>query len=310
MPSANRQPQSALRVPVIGDFSASTQAVVAFTWRSGRVALAGLVWVLLVMAAARPYWIAKNDSSQLISRNLMLAVDVSGSMGERDFSVGDLTTNRITAAKAVVGRFVERRKGDRMGLIVFGTYAYLYVPMTFDRRTLKSMLDETFIGIAGTNTAIGDAIGIAIKTLQKQKSGDRVLVLMTDGKQTDGRLDPIAMARIAKKANMKIYTIGIGPSDSYRMRRYPFFMGGAGNALDEVTLRRIAAITGGQYFRATDTHRLNQIYKYLDEVEPAETTDDQLKPKHELYHWFLGTAALLIFFYVMYQAYRVRQPHE
>ena len=221
----------------------------------------------------------------------MLAVDISGSMQTEDMVINGRPVMRLTAVKMVAGEFVEQREGDRLGLILFGDQAYLQTPLTFDRRTLHILLNEAAIGLAGKSTAIGDAIGLAVKRLRGQPEKNRVLILLTDGTNTAGSVDPLKAADLAASEGVRIYTIGVGADD---MMPGPFRMLlGAGRELDEASLQAIAQKTGGRYFRARDTRSLQQIYALLDEIEPVSEDEQSYRPVEELYAWPLALALLL-----------------
>jgi len=195
---------------------------------------------------------------------------------------------RLTAVKAVAGDFIERREGDRIGLILFGAQAYLQTPLTFDRKTVRTLLFEAAVGLAGRETAIGDAIGLAVKRLRDQPAESRVLILLTDGANTTGSIQPLKAAELAARAGVRIYTIGVGSEV-----RGPFGLPMAGASIDEGTLRTIAKTTGGQYFRARDVAGLQAIYSMLDELEPAASDEQTFRPVKELFQWPLATALLL-----------------
>ena len=253
--------------------------------------LAWAVWILLVLAAAQPQWLGEPVRLPVAGRDLMLAVDVSGSMEQDDYRLNGRPVNRLNVVKAVAGRFVERRDGDRLGLILFGTRAYLQTPLTYDRATVRSMLDEAVIGLAGRDTAIGDAIAVAVKRLKEQAQDDRVLILLTDGANTVGNIAPLDAARVAALAGVRIYTIGIGGAVGVRT---PFgILAQVGSDLDPATLRAIAAETGGRYFEATDTEQLAQIYVELDRLEPSVRDSRSLRPMHALFMWPAGGALLI-----------------
>jgi len=222
-----------------------------------------------------------------------LAVDLSGSMEEQDFVINKRSVDRLTAAKGVASDFINRRAGDRIGLILFGTQAYLQTPLTFDRKTVMTLLNESVIGLAGDNTAIGDAIGLAVKRLKNEQTNSRVLVLMTDGANTAGEISPLKAAELAAANHLKIYTIGIG-ADEMIVRS--FFGSRKINPsvdLDEKSLIKIAESTGGQYYRARNTDELNNIYMRLDELEPVEKDKQYFRPRSELYYWPLSLALSL-----------------
>ncbi len=286
LPGVERR-QAALRVPFLDDFQ---QLQAQSTLASGSRSifwLAMLAWVLLVVAAARPQWQGEAVPLPLEGRDLMLAVDLSGSMAEEDFVIGRQRVDRLTATKIVAGNFIEKRKGDRVGLILFGEQAYLQAPLTYDLKTVKTLLEESFINMAGQKTAIGDAIGLAIKRL-RDKEGEKVLILMSDGENTAGQMDPLKAAQLAKEVGLKIYTIGIGADPEAS------FFGMAGRSgLDEKTLTRIAETTGGRYFRARDTRQLVAIYDAIDAMEPLENEQRFFHPVDELFFWPAGAALLL-----------------
>lgn len=250
--------------------------------------LAVLVWLLLVVSAARPQVLGEPVELPLSGRDLMLAVDVSGSMREEDMIVRGRVVDRLVAVKAVAGDFIERREGDRIGLILFGEQAYLQVPLTFDRETAQTLLLESAVGLAGRETAIGDAIGLAIKRLRDSAAESRVLVLLTDGANTAGRIEPQKAAEIAAEAGLRIHTIGVGGES-----RSPFGLSLGSNPLDESSLQAIAEQTGGRYFRARDVGELEEIYALLDRLEPLESERQILRPVDEFYSWPLGAALLL-----------------
>lgn len=284
---------AALRVPFLDDFALSAQTHRVGFNRRWPLWLAALAWVSLVAAAARPQWLGAPTDLPVTGRDIMLAVDLSRSMQQTDLSMNGQTIDRLTAVKFVADKFIDRRIGDRIGLILFGERAYLQAPLTFDRKTVKTLLNEASIGLAGDATAIGDAIGLAIKRLKDQKGHDQVLILLTDGANTAGEVEPLKAAEIAAKYGLKIYTIGIG-ADSSSM---PGLFGGLRNNpsldLDEKSLKAIAHITGGRYFRARDLAELDQIYGELDKIEPAIKDAKRYRPITALYPWPLGLALLM-----------------
>lgn len=281
--------QAALKVPFLDDFSeAETQAL--SQTRQWPLLLAALAWLLLVIACTRPQWLGEPIEQAVSGRDLMLAVDLSGSMEEKDFVINKRSVDRLTAAKMVASDFINRRVGDRVGLILFGSQAYLQTPLTFDRKTVMTLLDEAFLGLAGDNTAIGDAIGLAVKRLKNEQANSRVLVLMTDGANTAGEVSPLKAAELAADNHLKIYTIGLG-ADEMIVRN--FFGNRKINPsadLDEKTLIKIAESTGGYYYRARNTDELNNIYMRLDELEPVEKDKQYFRPRSELYYWPLSLA--------------------
>ena len=259
--------------------------------------LALLCWLLLVVAAARPEWLGAPLELPVSGRDLMLAVDLSGSMQTGDFELHGRQVDRLTALKAVAEPFIDQRVGDRIGLILFGEQAYLQAPLTFDRPMVKHLLDEAAIGLAGDRTAIGDAIGLALKRAKEGETKRQVLILLTDGASNAGQLPPLKAAQLAAGEGLKIYTIGIGAE---AMEVQSFFFSQTVNPstdLDEKTLKAIAATTGGRYFRARNSAELSQIYALLDQLEPVEREHDLYRPVTDLFPWPLAaalTGALLL----------------
>ena len=288
LPRAAQTPGQVLRVPF---FRALASAV--DTHRSAgprwRAVVGAIAWGLLVLAASRPQWVGEPIALPVEGRDLMLAVDISGSMGLEDMVLGNQVTDRLTAVKAVAGDFVGRREGDRVGLILFGRQAYLQTPLTFDRQTVNTLLQESAVGLAGQETAIGDAIGLAVKRLRGEPAENRILILLTDGANTAGSVEPLKAADLAAAEGIRIYTIGVG-SD----RQGPFRgLSVPGGELDEATLKAIASKTGGRYFRARDIRGLNDIYHLLDKLEPVSAEDKTFRPVRELYNWPLSVALAL-----------------
>ncbi len=266
------------------------------------------IWALLLLAASRPYWLDDPVSRISSGRDLMLAVDISGSMSEPDMTIDARGASRLEVLKLVVDDFIERRAGDRVGLILFGTNAYAFVPLTFDLETLRHLLDDISTGLAGRRTAIGDAIGLAVKSLREQEARHKVLILVTDGSNTAGFQDPVTSALLARRQGLRIYTIGVG-SDAETLRRTYGTQGiPEGSALDEPTLRRIAGVTGGRYFRATDRAALEQIYAELDRLEPVDHEFRAFRPRRELFALPLALCALPLGVYVVGLRRDAREP--
>ncbi len=295
--------EAALRVPFLSEFKSIIKSEHQVDVKRKLFFLAVIAWCCLVFAGMRPLWLGDFIELPVSGRDLMLAVDLSGSMEEEDFVINDKRVNRLYATKSVAGKFIERRIGDRLGLILFGEKAYLQTPLTFDRTTVKTLLYESAIGLAGQSTAIGDAIGLAVKRLREQDEQSRVLILLTDGANTSGEVEPLAAADIAAREGLKIYTIGIG-ADEMIVRS--FFGSRTINPsadLDEKTLQSIAEKTGGRYFRARDTDQLEQIYQILDELEPIEKDVQRYRPQTALYYWPLAIALILISIILLMRTY-------
>jgi Ca-activated chloride channel family protein len=290
-PPALAAEEAALWVPALSPFAGIQHQK---TGRQGRwsLYLALLCWFLLVVSAARPQWLGEPTELPISGRDLVLAVDLSGSMQTRDFRLKGENVDRLTALKAVAGQFIQRRVGDRLGLILFGEQPYVQVPLTFDRRTVRQLLNESVLGLAGERTAIGDAIGLAVKRLRQSEDKQQVLILLTDGANTAGVLAPLKAAELAAREGLKIYTLGMG-ADAMEIRNFFFSETVNPSAdLDEKTLNQIAKKTGGRYFRARDTEQLAEIYDELDRLEPIAQEPEIFRPVSELYPWPLGLALL------------------
>ncbi|MDH0895253.1 MULTISPECIES: VWA domain-containing protein [unclassified Pseudomonas] len=251
-----------------------------------------LLWLLLVTAAARPEWVGEPLPLPASGRDLLLAVDVSGSMEHADMQWDGEEISRLTLVKKLFGDFIEDRRGDRIGLILFGSRAYLQSPLTFDRRTVRTWLDEALVNIAGPQTALGDAIGLAVKRLRQRPADSRVLVLITDGANNGGEIEPRTAARLAAEQRVKIYTIGIG-ADPRQSGVIGMLGLNPGVDLDEATLIDIAEQTGGTYFRARTSEELRDIEAALDKLEPAAQLPTRARPALALYAWPLGVALLI-----------------
>lgn len=297
LPASNKTQDAPLHVPFIDDFSSSRQSTDKIIKNKIISILASLAWVLLIFASARPQWLGEQVDIPVSGRDLMMAVDLSVSMDTEDFSLNGRSLNRLETVKIVAGEFIKQRAGDRIGLILFGAQAYLQTPLTFDTNTINTMLQESLIGIAGDATAIGDAIGLAIKRLHGKSAEDRVLILLTDGANTAGEVLPLQAAELAAKNQLKIYTIGVG-AETREEGAFIFKRTVKNNAIDEKTLKEISSITGGQYFRARDTNELNKIYKLIDELEPIERNKQSFRPAIALFTWPLTLALLLAIFVI------------
>ncbi|MCK5336999.1 MAG: VWA domain-containing protein [Gammaproteobacteria bacterium] len=297
LPAAPRQNEAALHVPFMHDFESVSEEKIN-TSNKLILFIAIFAWLLLVIATARPQWLGEPVELPVSGRDLMLAVDLSGSMEVEDFKLNGQLVDRLTATKAVASEFIKRRKGDRIGLILFGKKAYLQTPLTFDRQTVSTLLNESVIGLAGKETAIGDAIGLAVKRLEKEEINSRVLILLTDGANTAGEVTPLKAAELAKQYQLKIYTIGIGADEMIVRSIFGSRRVNPSADLDEKTLTAIAKTTNGKYFRARNTQELEKIYQLLDELEPVEKETQNFRPTTALYFWplafSLGLSSLII----------------
>jgi Ca-activated chloride channel family protein len=293
LPPAETTRGAALRVPFLHEL-AQPGDVAHLIHHRWLLWLAFGTWLLIVCASSRPQWFGDPLALPVSGRDLVLAVDLSQSMRETDFQIQGRQVDRLTATKWVANDFIARREGDRIGLILFGEQAYLQTPLTFDRDTVLTLLNESQIGLAGRATAIGDAIGLAVKRLRKKEAGHRVLILLTDGANTAGEVEPLQAAELAAREGLTIYTIGIGADEMIVRGLLSSRRVNPSADLDEKMLRSIAEQTGGQYFRARDTSELEKIYQLLDKLEPVEQDPELFRPITALFHWPLAAAIFLL----------------
>ena len=291
-PKKTQHQKTAMRVPFLAEMTPYQSATIIVTSKLG-LWLAAFAWVFFIFALTRPQWLGEPLEQSISGRDLMLAVDLSASMQEQDFILNKEAVDRLTAIKSIATHFIERRTGDRIGLILFGSQAYLQTPLTFDRKTVTTLLNESAIGLAGDNTAIGDAIGLAVKRLRNESSNSRVLILLTDGANTAGEVSPLKAAELAAANHLKIYTIGIGADEMLVGGFFGYRKVNPSADLDEKMLLKIAESTGGYYYRAKNVDELNNIYMRLDELEPVEKEKHYFRPRKELYSYPLGVALLL-----------------
>ena len=297
LPPARRQ-SLALWVPFFDSWEPLQERGRSATHRRPlTLALLAAIWLALLAAASRPNWLGEPIQQQLSGREMLLAVDLSESMTIEDMALAGQSMARIDAVKAVLSEFIMRRQGDKVGLVLFGSKAYYHVPLTFDLDTLRTLLLEAQPGFAGKYTAIGDAIGLAVKRLVKRPESSRVVVLLTDGANTAGTIEPIKAAELAAAAGIRIYTIGVGANEMILPGLFGTNLGARrvnpSADLDEDTLRSIATLTHGRYFRAADTRELEGIYHLLDQLEPTGSDTMVFRPQNSLAHWPLGLALLL-----------------
>ncbi len=282
---AKKRVEAALRVPFYQHASQLDQhSKLGINKRPAKLIALWLMWLACVFAATNPQWVGEPTSMPSSGRDLLMAVDISGSMEQTDMAIAGRRVTRLMAVKKVIGDFVVRRNSDRMGLILFGAQAYLQAPLTYDRKTVNQLLQEAQIGFAGRETAIGDAIGLAVKRLRDRPAASRVLVLLTDGANTSGQLSPDKATELAQQANIKIYTIAFG-ADSMEV---PGIFGSRtvnpSRDLDEPTMMNIAEKTGGKYFRARNLEELDNIHRELDRLEPIEMETETFRPVQTLFY--------------------------
>ena len=290
-----RETRDSVRVPFfekLVELSAQRPDSGAMILRRDRIQrfLVGFMWLCLVIGLAKPEWVGPPVEQQKSGRDLMIAVDLSGSMDTRDFVLpSGEAVNRLRAVKQVLAELAAQRASDRLGLIVFGSAAYLQAPFTDDRAVWEQLLAETEIGMAGQSTVFGDAIGLAIKLFKESDSDNRVLIVLTDGNDTGSTLPPIDAAKVAATYNIRIYTIAVGDPAST-----------GEEALDIDTLKRVGDVTGGQYFQALDQQALQRAYHTIAELEPQLYETVSFRPRQSL-HWLPLSIALLL--YTLYHGY-------
>lgn len=293
----------ALKVPFIDDLK-RISVISGGIWNSTnsdnklskRFFVLYIIWFLLTLACARPQVVGEPVRLKNEARDIMLVLDISTSMLEDDFSLYGRRITRLDAVKNVVSDFVSQRANDRIGLILFGTRAYLQSPLTFDKASVKDILWSMKAGMAGDSTSIGDALGLALKNLRENKSKDKIIILLTDGENNDGSLSLGQAIKLASEEDIKVYTIGVGAPNVF-FKAIAFSAPG----VDETGMKELARLTEGQYFRAENTAGLQRIYQIIDELEP--TSDDQrfIQETTELYYIPLLVACFIgmFVFYVL-----------
>ena len=298
-PTIKKTYGDALKVPFLADIK-QIQSVsgkgISFkpaVFSAIKIFLFALVWGLMVLALCRPQWVGKPIPVKNEGREILLVVDISNSMSEEDFQYKNKMYSRLTAVKNVIDNFIDKRTSDRIGLVLFGTQAYLQAPLTYDKQSVKEILWNADAGMAGNSTSIGDAVGVALKNLAESegKPENKVIILLTDGENNDGSLSLPQAIALAKEEGVKIYTIGAG-SDSEN------FFGGlfsipVNTGLDEESLQALAAETKGNYFRAKDVNSLFQIYNEIDKLEPMTSEGRYVQEVKELYPYAAAMALIL-----------------
>lgn len=291
----NNQASAALIIPQL--IESPSIEVTSQTNKKAPLMVLSLCWLLTVLALSQPQWLGEAIDIPTEGREMMIAVDLSGSMQIEDMSLNGSRVNRLEMLKVVLGDFIERRIGDRLGLILFGDDAYMQTPMTFDRKTVKQMLDESVLGLVGQKTAIGDAIGLAVKRFDAKQKSNKVLLLLTDGQNTAGKITPEQALELAIAKNITIYSIGIGAEVMLQESLFGTRRVNPSSELDERTLTKLADETGGKYFRAKDSQSMSQIYQLLDQLEPIEQEQQQMRPLTALFYWPLTLALLISILY-------------
>lgn len=260
-------------------------------------------WCFVIIAATGPKYMGEPQALPQQGRDLMMAIDLSGSMNNMDMEINQQQVNRIDAVKYVVTDFIARRQGDRLGLILFADAAYQQTPLTFDLKTVQTMLNEAELGLVGQRTAIGEAIGLAVKRFNNLESSNKVLVLLSDGANTVNTVPPLEALKLAKAAGVRIYSIGLG-SDQPQQDAFGLLTLQGSSDLDEQLLQQLATETGGRYFRARDLQQLQEIYQLLDQLEPIERDKLTVRPQQSLLHHPLLLALLVLLVRIALLAWR------
>ena len=253
----------------------------------GQKTLLTLVYILVTIALAKPLYIGEPLSKEISQREVLVSVDLSGSMATKDFK--DKKGNdidRLEAVKMVLSDFFQVRKGEKIGLILFGNAAFVQAPFTQDLNALEHLLSELSIGMAGPQTAMGDSIGLAVKMFQDSNVTDRMLILMSDGDDTGSKVPPLTAAKLAQKHGVSIFPIAIG--DPKNAGEHP---------IDTETLKEIAKITGGKFYYAYDSEELSDIYTQIDKLKPKEVKEITHRPKFDLFLYPLLGVLFLLFGY-------------
>lgn len=269
-------------------------------WRS-QTTVYILIWILLLLACARPQLHGDLQERPTTGRDLLIAMDVSSSMLYSDMTLQGNNVSRMEFVKYWLGDFISQRNGDRLGLILFGSQAYLQAPLTYDHHSIRTWVEEAQPGIAGNTTSIGDAIGLAIKRLRMRPADHRVLILVTDGANTSGVMSPLAAAQLAARYQIKIYTIGIGSNQANSLHE---LIETASLELDEQALKDIAQATAGQYFHLTDSKDLTRIQQSISLLEPNTNYQAPKRNSQEFYSWPLAAAFFLSMLLVANRVYR------
>lgn len=256
------------------------------------------IWGLVVFALSGPLYIGAPQPVEREGHNILLALDLSSSMQVGDMSMDGKVASRLSVVKRAAKQFVNDRVGDKIGLILFGSAAYLQTPLTYDRQNVLMRIDDATVGLAGGTTSIGDALGLAVKRLQRVPKEGRIVILLTDGANNSGVLSPLKAAELAQSMGVKVYTIGLNSDIDPESFGGMFLQVNAAAELDEDTLKEIAKKTGGRYFRATDLNSLKGIYQTINQMEKVPDEQISVRPKHEYYPWFLALAVGLLIYWL------------
>lgn len=298
LPRVPLQLPAALKVPFFKAVVSIVENEKRQIAKQTKISLMFLIWCLLLFALAGPRWVGEPQPLMREGYNIMLALDISGSMEMSDMLFHGRPATRLAVVKQAAEQFVKDRAGDKMGLILFGSRAYLQTPLTYDRHSVLMRLEDATVGLAGKTTSIGDALGLAVKRLQNVPAIGRMIILLTDGVNNSGVLAPLRAAELASADGIKVYTIGLGSETDPRALGGMFLNMNVTAELDEETLKEIANMTGGRYFRATDMQSLQAIYSTINQMETISQEQPIVRPQHEYYPWPLAIALLLFFYWL------------
>lgn len=304
LPAVRRMYGDSLKVPFVEDITeikSNSKHIKLADYTSPKVSLLKMlllivVWCLLVVALCRPQWVGEPRRVKNEGRDILLVVDISKSMLERDFAYQGKYYDRLTTVKSVVQEFIDKRTEDRIGLVLFGTRAYMQVPLTYDKQSIKDVLSVTEAGMAGNSTSIGDAVGVALKNLPHDDINNKIIILLTDGENNDGSLSMLQAMDLAQQENVKVYTIGVGSDETALFGGFITMQRDSG--LDEESLKKLAAVTDGFYFRAKDVSSLQKIYRRIDELEP-QTSEGRIVQETKDLFYLPAFASLLLFLLVV-----------
>ena len=298
VPRASVQLPAALKVPFFRAMAGIIDSEKFHIAKQTKITLFFLIWSFLLIALAGPRWVGEPQPLSREGYNIMLALDISGSMELNDMLLHGRPATRLTVVKRAAEQFVQDRVGDKIGLILFGTHAYLQTPLTYDRHSVLMRIEDATVGLAGNTTSIGDALGLAVKRLQNVPAVGRMIILLTDGVNNSGIVAPLKAAELAQTDGIKVYTIGLGAQSDPQSMGGLFYNPNATADLDEKTLEDVASMTGGRYFRATDSQSLHTIYKIINQMETISQEQATVRPQHDYYPWPLGIAFLIFLYWL------------
>lgn len=298
LPRDTVQGSSALKIPFFDALAPIMAQEKSLVSGKSRLIIPALIWIALIAALAGPRWIGEPQAIERDGRNIMLVLDLSGSMEIPDMLLHGRPVSRLTVVKRAAEQFVEARSGDKIGLILFGTQAYLQTPLTYDRHNVLMRIEDASAGLAGKTTSIGDAVGLAVKRFSSVPKQGRVIILLTDGANNSGVLAPLKAAELARDDDIKLYAIGLGSEADSRALPANFFNQNPSADLDEETLKKMAEMTDGLYFRATDTESLHAVYQRINQLELTTQEQATVRPQKEYYPWFIGLALILLCYWL------------